>query len=235
MKPEPSQPESSSSARQPGLAGHQLQKGVGDLAPSDSNESIQPREDHPPLSLWLVAFAGAVLFWGGIYLQRYSGGYAGMVYNENVSGLGAGKTNVVAPVDPYALGRRLFADTCAKCHQPDGHGVSGQYPPLVGSEWVLASGPTRMIRIVLDALQGPVKVKGVDFNNTMTPWRDTLTDQQIAAVITYVRTQKDWGNRASPVTPAEVAEIRKKTKDRSALGPWTVPELLAIPEHEPQP
>jgi hypothetical protein len=100
---------------------------------------------------------------------------------------------------------------------------------------VLTSGPARMIRIVLDALQGPVKVKGMEFNNTMTPWRDTLTDQQIAAVITYVRTQKDWDNKASAVTPADVAEIRKKTKDRPAFGPWTVSDLLAIPEHEPQP
>jgi hypothetical protein len=92
-----------------------------------------------------------------------------------------------------------------------------------------------MIRIVLDALQGPVKVKGLDFNNTMTPWRDTLTDQQIAAVVTYVRTQKDWGHNASPVTPEEVAAIRAKTKSRPATGPWTAAELAAIPEHESQP
>jgi len=226
MKSESNQRESSSPIRQPGVA---------DLAPSDSREPAEPREDYPPLPLWLVAFAGALLFWGGIYLQRYSGGYAATVYDENLSGLGPAKTNVVAPVDPYALGQRLFADTCAKCHQPDGRGVPGQYPPLVGSEWVLTSGPARMIRIVLDALQGPVKVKGMEFNNTMTPWRDTLTDQQIAAVITYVRRQKDWDNKASAVTPADVAEIRKKTKDRPAFGPWTVSDLLAIPEHEPQP
>lgn len=209
--------------------------GVADLACADLREPVEPAEDHPPLPLWLVTFIGALLFWGGIYMQRYSGGYAAAVYNENSSGLSAARTNAVAQVDPYALGKRLFADTCAKCHQPDGQGVPGQYPPLVGSEWVLASSPTRMIRIVLDALQGPVKVKGLEFNNNMTPWRDSLTDQQIAAIITYVRTQKDWGQNASRVTPEQVAEIRKKTKDHAALGPWTVAELLAIPEHEPQP
>ena len=95
--------------------------------------------------------------------------------------------------------------------------MPGQYPPLVGSEWVLASGPARMIRIVLDALQGPVKVKGLNFNNTMTPWRDTLTDQQIAAIITYVRTQKDWGHNASPVTPEEVAGHSRETKKPSDI------------------
>jgi hypothetical protein len=69
----------------------------------------------------------------------------------------------------------------------------------------------------------------------MTPWRDTLNDQQIAAIITFVRTQKEWGHTATPVTPEEVAAIRKKTKDRSTLGPWTAAELLALPDHEPQP
>jgi mono/diheme cytochrome c family protein len=78
-------------------------------------------------------------------------------------------------------------------------------------------------------------VKGLDFNNTMTPWRDTLTDQQIAAIVTYVRTQKEWGQNVSPVTPEEVAAIRAKTKSRPMTGPWTVSELLVIPEHEPQP
>jgi mono/diheme cytochrome c family protein len=226
MKPDSSQPAS------PGLP---PPTGVADFACNDPREPIEPTEDYPSLPLWLVTFAGALMFWGGIYLQRYSGGYAATTYDENALGSGLAKTNAVAQIDPYALGRRLFADTCAKCHQPDGQGVPGQYPPLVNSEWVLASGPARMIRIVLDALQGPVKVKGSDFNNTMTPWRDTLTDQQISAIVTYVRTQKDWGHNASPVTAGEVAQIRAKTRNHSPAGPWTVSELLAIPEHEPQP
>jgi mono/diheme cytochrome c family protein len=92
-----------------------------------------------------------------------------------------------------------------------------------------------LIRIVLDAVQGPITVKGLTYNNTMTPWRDTLNDRQIAAIITYIRAQKEWGHAASGVTPEEVAAIRAKTKDRPALGPWTANELLAIPEHEPTP
>jgi mono/diheme cytochrome c family protein len=205
---------------------------VPDLAPDDPFEHLEPDEDHPAPSMWVLTFVGVLLFCGGIYCQRYSGGYDPLVFNEKSNGAQLG-TNAVAKVDPYLLGKRLFADTCAKCHQADGLGLAGQYPPLAGSEWVLAEGPARMIRIVLDALQGPVTVKGQTFNNAMTPWRDTLTDQQIAAVITYVRTQKDWGHNASPVTPEEVAQIRKKTQGRTAIGPWTVPELLAIPENEP--
>jgi len=209
--------------------------GVVDLAPADPREYVEPGEAHRPISIWLVTFLGVLLFWGGLYVQRYSGGYEALVYDEQTSGLGGVKSNAVPVIDPYVLGKRLYGDTCAKCHQPDGLGLPSQYPPLAGSEWVLAPGPARMIRIVLDAAQGPIKVKGMEFNNVMTPWRDTLTDRQIAALITFVRTQKEWGHNASPVTPEEVAAIRQKTKNRTAVGPWTVNELLALPENESSP
>jgi mono/diheme cytochrome c family protein len=235
MKPGSRVPSDGSAGSRPAPAEIPPRTGFADLVCDDSREPIEPSENLLPLPFWLITFSGVLLFWGGIYLQRYSGDYAATVYNENAMRPGLVRTNAAAPIDPYVLGRRLFADTCAKCHQPDGQGVPGQYPPLAGSEWVLAHDPTRMIRIVLDALQGPVKVKGAEFNNTMTPWRDTLTDQQIAAVITYVRTQKDWGNNASTVTPEEVAQIRAKTKNRQPGGPWTVNELLAVPVNESPP
>jgi mono/diheme cytochrome c family protein len=207
--------------------------GVVDLAATDPWEHVEPGESQRPISILLITFVAAFCGWAGFYLQRYGGGFEAQVYDENASNRGPAGTNAVAVIDPYVQGKRLFADTCAKCHQPDGQGLPGQYPPLAGSEWVLAPGPARMIRIVLDAAQGPIKVKGADYNNVMTPWRDTLTDQQLASVITYVRTQKDWGHNASPVTPEEVSAIRKKTKDRPALGPWTSVELAGLPEHEP--
>jgi mono/diheme cytochrome c family protein len=209
--------------------------GVADMAPADPREYLEPGEMDRPISLSYVLFLCVLFAWGGFYVQRYSAGYDAQGYDEYSAGPGAVKTNAVQAVDPYVLGRRLYGDTCAKCHQQDGLGVAGQYPPLVGSEWVLSPGPARMIRIVLDTIQGPITVKGQQYNNTMTPWRDTLNDQQIAAVITYVRTQKEWGHTASPVTPEEVADIRKKTKDRPALGPYTASEMLAIPDHEPPP
>lgn len=208
--------------------------GVRDIAPADPLEHAEPDEAHRPVSILYVTMLCALFAWGGYYVQRYSGAYGPLDYNENGLGL-VTSTNAPAPVDPYTMGKRIFGDTCAKCHQPDGLGLPGQYPPLVGSEWVLAKGPARMIRIVLDGAQGPIKVKGLDFNNAMTPWRDTLTDQQIAAVITFVRTQKDWGHTASPVTPEEVAAIRKLTKDHAAAGAWNPAELLNVSENVPQP
>jgi len=211
-----------------------LRSGVGDLETASPLEYVEPGEEHRGYSLLFVCLLCGFFAWGGWYTQRYSAGYTALGYDENSAGVG-GKTNAPVVIDPYVLGRRLYGDTCAKCHQMDGLGVAGQYPPLVQSEWVLAEGPARLVRIVLDAVQGPITVKGVEYNNVMTPWRDTLNDVQVAAVLTYVRTQKEWGHNASPVTPEEVAAIRQKTKDRPGRGPWTAVELLALPEHEPQP
>ncbi len=202
-----------------------------DLPPAIQRERPEPLEGNHPMSLLFVTFVAVLFFWGGFYLQRFSGGYQPFSYNENT--LGGGATNAPAkPLDPFAEGKRLFVDTCAKCHQADGQGLAGQYPPLAGSEWVKAEGAARIIRIVLDGLQGPIKVKGADFNNQMVPWRDVLTDQQIASVITYVRGEKGWGNNASAISAEQVAAVRQKTKTRPATGSWTAGELLKIPEIE---
>ena len=197
--------------------------GVADLAPADPREHIEPNEAQRPMSLWYVTLLCLFFAWAGYYTQRYSADYGALSYDEN-AGFGGAKTNIVKQVDPYVLGKRLFENVCAKCHQPDGQGVAGQYPPLVGSEWVLASGPARMIRIALDGLQGPITVKGVGYNNNMTPHRDALNDQQIAAILTYVR--REWDHGCAPVTPETVKQIRQDTEKREDA--WTVIELLKV-------
>jgi mono/diheme cytochrome c family protein len=208
--------------------------GVPDLKPDDPRDVFEPSESQRPLSLVFIVFIGVFFAWAGYYTQRFSVSFDPLAYNEHLLLPGQMKTNAPEKLDPVTLGRRIYANTCAKCHQPDGLGLPGQYPPLVGSEWVLAPGTARLIRIVLDAPQGPIKVKGLLYNNNMTAWRDQLNDQQIAAVLTFIRTQKEWNHNASPVTAAEVAVIRNKTKDRAASGGWTEAELLNLPENEPQ-
>ena len=92
-------------------------------------------------------------------------------------------------VDPA----RAFADNCAACHQPDGKGIEGAFPALAGDRFVL--GPASpAIRIVLEGRAG------------MPTFKADLTDAQIAAALTHVRTS--WGNSAGPVTAAEVAALR---------------------------
>jgi mono/diheme cytochrome c family protein len=123
-------------------------------------------------------------------------------------------------------GAQIYANTCAACHQPNGAGKDEQFPPLAGSEW--ATGPEgRIVRIVLHGLTGEIDVEGQLFSGLMPPLGAALKDDEIAAVATYVRSS--WGNKASAVTPATVARIRKEHASRTT--PWTAAELarLAVP------
>lgn len=125
--------------------------------------------------------------------------------------------------DPNAKGREIFLKLCAICHQPDGDGKDGVAPPLVGSEWALTPGGGRLVRIVLNGLTGPVRVRGRDWNLTMPPWRENLTDDQVAVVLTYVRSQLG-SNRAGPITPELVAAARKEAHAKAQ----TSDDLLRI-------
>jgi len=114
---------------------------------------------------------------------------------------------------------------CFTCHQPNGQGISGQFPPLAGSDWVLGE-KERLIKISIHGLMGEIEVNGVKYNNVMAPPGippGSLTDQQIADVLTYIR--NEWGNSASAVSPEEVATIRSTVKDRAAMQMWTAAEL----------
>src|SRR5437870_10598632 len=81
------------------------------------------------------------------------------------------------------------------CHQSTGQGTPGTFPPLAGSEWVQAPEPGRIIRLVLDGGHGPITVKGQQFpaSSAMPPWKENLKDEEIAAVLTYVRGNQAWG------------------------------------------
>lgn len=117
------------------------------------------------------------------------------------------ETDANAPIDPAVMeaGKQQYA-LCQACHGPDGGGVPGLAPPLANSEWV--SGPVENpIRIVLRGLEGPITVNGVDYNLplAMAPLAH-LTDDQVAAVLTYTR--NSFGNKASAVTPDQVKAFR---------------------------
>ena len=82
-------------------------------------------------------------------------------------------------------------------------------PPLNRTKWTLGS-KTVLIQQVLKGSHGKVEIDGDTFHNTMPPLGQTLTDQQVADVITYVR--NNFGNKASAATVAEVKAVRAKTK-----------------------
>jgi len=107
-------------------------------------------------------------------------------------------------------GKKVYDLTCLPCHQPDGGGVQNMNPPLVKTKWVLGD-KKQLATIVLKGLKGgEIEIDGDSFHNPMPPQESTLTDQQIADVLTFVC--NSFGNKASMITMTEVKAIRAKLK-----------------------
>ena len=111
--------------------------------------------------------------------------------------------------DDVGRGQALYATYCAACHQANGDGVPGQFPPLKGSSAVNRPDATKHIDVVLSGLQG-ARVSGVTYTNPMPPFSATLNDADIAAIVNYERGA--WGNHGLLVTPAQVASERARSK-----------------------
>ena len=186
-------------------------------------EPQEPGEGAEPGPWWFWAAAVLTLVFGGFYLGRYSGVFTGAAAVHAPAGPqlsqpgGAGAAAVPAAA---VNGQAVFESRCAACHQANGQGLPGAFPPLAGSEYVLGE-EERVVRIVLHGLQGPVTVKGQAFNGAMPAWADVMSDAEIAAVLTYVRSS--WGNSAEAIAVEKVAEQRAATTGRTT--PWTAAEL----------
>ena len=201
-------------------------------------EKREPRAGLEPLSIWLIAVYGLAIFFGGAYLGRFSGNFSGDSLDPmggasvKKKGPNASGGEQVAELSQADRGKKIFSANCAVCHQPNGLGAASQgYPPLAGSEYV-NGGTRRLGMIVLKGLQGPLTVKGQSFGTAvMQPWDKTLTDAKIADVLTYIR--QDWGNKAGPVSAAQVAALRKELA--SHADSFTEADLKAVPEDAEMP
>lgn len=194
-------------------------------------EKVEPKVGLEPLSIWLIAVYGLAVFFGGAYLGRYSGNFNGesldpgsvpMVKKTGGPNEAQGPAVELSQAD---RGKKIFSANCATCHQANGLGVAGQYPPLAGSEYVI-NGTRRPAMVVLKGLEGPLTVKGSHFGTAvMQPWEKTLTDAKIADVLTYVRS--DWGNQAPPISTEQIAALRKELGGHAAS--FHEADLEAIP------
>jgi mono/diheme cytochrome c family protein/glucose/arabinose dehydrogenase len=134
-----------------------------------------------------------------------------------------GKPGAAAPVPPltaeeqlrFDAGREVYKNICQACHQPDGRGQDKIAPSLIGSAFALGA-PEVPARILLNGKEGPIGL--------MPPVGSVLGDDQIAAVLTYVR--REWGQTGSAVEPAVVKTVRALTAGRTR--PWTNDELTAL-------
>jgi len=117
-------------------------------------------------------------------------------------------TGTATKEQKISAGRVLYNGTCSVCHQQNGEGLAGVFPPLANSDYLMAD-TSRAIEIVLNGLVGPVTVNDSPFNSVMPPMSQ-LNDDEIANILTF--TLNTWGNEGDTVRSVEVAEIRAATE-----------------------
>jgi mono/diheme cytochrome c family protein len=102
-------------------------------------------------------------------------------------------------------GATVYLTDCSSCHQTNGQGVSGAFPPLAGNA-VVTGNPVAVIAIVKNGLEGRVTVNNAAYSGIMPSWKGQISDDQIAAVISYIRSS--WANHAGGVSVAQVGSIK---------------------------
>lgn len=116
----------------------------------------------------------------------------------------------VTPADPLKesiiRGEKVYAANCQSCHMSEGEGLTGTFPPLAKSDYLLKD-QKRTIQTVLHGVSGEITVNGQMYNMDM-PAQDYLSDQDVADVVNFI--QNNWGNKAKAVTPVQVKAERKK-------------------------
>lgn len=182
-------------------------------------EKAEPTELMTQAPIAILLFIASLLFFCGFYMGNYNADFRGDIFDETWGGDASGQ--VAAEFDPLTRGAKLFTRQCQQCHQADGMGLPGVYPPIAGSPWLLNS-EERPVKLLLKGLSGPVTVLGKEFNGNMPAVAD-WKDRDIAAVLTYVR--QNWSNDAGPISEELVTSIREEIKDRTK--PWTSPEILS--------
>ena len=182
--------------------------------PKEKGLPILAEANKKPLDKWMVhAHEAAVAHINGISVKEKK--------EEDIrSNLKGGDLEL------YLIGKEIYNRDgfCATCHQPDGRGLSASlFPPIVGTPWVLGS-EERLIKLVLKGLLGPIEVLGREYPGQvpMTPYEGMLNDNEIAAVLTYVR--NSFGNQAAPIRPEKVKEVRASVENKR--GFYSPAELL---------
>ena len=174
-----------------------------------------------PFATLLLLISATLIVWSGFYLVNFTAGFQGLYYHEEIDPH-VGPLPAPARDSLFEMGQGVYTANCIVCHQTTGQGIPGAFPPLVGSEWVLEN-PERVALIVMNGLSGPIEVNGTPFFSAMPGLSATLTDEQIAAVATFIRGNSEWGHEASEVSEEMVTDLRSRYGGRIMM--WTVPEL----------
>ncbi|MCG8602198.1 MAG: cytochrome c [Verrucomicrobiales bacterium] len=215
----------------------------GTVSAADLHDSVR-RENalHPggkgTVGVSVLVVSAFILILGGGQLFSTSNGFRDSIYVNNdyvpaarpsLGGDDGGGAEVAWIDDWMKDGKKVY-NNCIACHQASGLGIPGQFPPLVGSEWV-DGGTSRLGAILLHGINGPFKVGGQTYNQLMPAWNN-LSDEKIAQVITYIR--REFGTLPEGDEGVVTTEMIQAARDKFSgqAAPYTEAELLAIPADE---
>lgn len=164
---------------------------------------ITQMETPAPIPTWAWLLVLSILAWGA--------GYISLELHERVN-LAEIKALATETIDTHAagpewmaLGQQVYGNNCAACHQANGSGLSGVFPPLKANRVVIDDDPSTHIQTILNGISGKL-IDGIAYASPM-PGFSQLSDQEIAAVVNHERTQ--WGNNATIVNAEDVAKLRQ--------------------------
>lgn len=144
----------------------------------------------------------------------YLGDRAGPNLSAVTRAAQASASGTLSMQDQVQAGRALFAGTCSVCHQSNGTGLPGVFPPLAKSDF-LAADPKRAVSIVLHGLNGKIKVNGQEYDSVMPPMTQ-LNDDEVANILTYVL--NSWDNPGGRVSAEDVKRIRAQPAPAKAVA-----------------
>jgi mono/diheme cytochrome c family protein len=172
---------------------------------SHTREHADPSERVQPIPR-LAALVTLAVIGAGVAYVFFSGPFGNAELGDRRTVTDLIARPKAAGAAAAADGKALFTANCVACHQATGTGVPGVFPPLDGSEWVKADGRV-VINILLHGIEGEIKVKDTVYKGSMPSFGDKFSDDEVAAVATYIRSH--WSNSADAVNAGQVAAERK--------------------------
>ncbi|MGB7480879.1 MAG: cytochrome c [Burkholderiaceae bacterium] len=169
---------------------------------AQKREMPEPYESYRPVPKLVIVIVAGVFLWAiGYILLSRPGQDPALGDSRTTAALMAHTAVAGGAVD----GAQIYAAQCIACHQATGAGLPGVFPPLAKSEWV--NGKEELVaKILLHGITGSLTVAGATYNGAMPAFGEKLSDAEIAAVLTHVRS--NFGNSAGKVDEAVVKAAR---------------------------
>jgi mono/diheme cytochrome c family protein len=198
---------------------------------AEAREGMDPFEEQRGIPVLVGMVIGATAVWGFWYLfmyadlgldQQLGDARTAQAFADPRAEDGTLAASGNGAAEEAADGKVVYEQICASCHQGNGLGVAGAFPPLDGSEWLDREGELPAA-IVVHGLQGRIEVKGQSYEGVMPGFGNQLSDAEITAVVSYVRGA--WSNDAPPI---DVETVRWAREARSGpVGGQADLEVLA--------